>query len=787
MKVSLGKIFYPKGVVGVDSNEFAIFAANVISVIDGEYEEEAIKLKGNVPNLRYGNEYKVWCHLAENNNWGETYVIDTMNRIFEIKTKEDQMTFLQAILPYQTVQDMFNEYDDIVPLLETKNIEALTKIKGIGEYRANEIIQEYEATKDNSIIYLKLKDAELTSVMINKLVNHYGSPDAVVDIVQQDPYSLVEVDGIGFAKADDIARKMGIEPFAECRVRGFLLYLLKEKGEEGKSYLSYDEILDSLYSALGEIPEDIVSEVASNLLEKKQIVLLDEGEKIALSYFYNLEKNIFIELTRLQKGISNKITDSETESNDGNYVPNIMDVSEKDISELIKESEFEQGFAFTDEQKEAIYSVRNNNVIAITGSAGTGKTSTALGICNVFRQYNIQGCALSGQAAYRLQQATKLHCATIHRTLNWMAGEFKYNAFNKLPVDVLIVDESTMVNGSLFYSLLKAVPTGAKVIMLGDIQQLTPIGNCQVFADILKYGSDVVASNNLSKIHRQAAKSGIITASVDIVQQKQIFDSTFNGKQTIGELKDLQLDIYKERLDLSEQVVTYYVNQMKNFDSVMDVQVCVPKRINGSLSCYNLNTKIQNQINPRVLDEPEISVFVRGSAKKDNKKYVFRVGDKVINRKNDYKARKVISENYDEDEVGTIFNGSMGIIESIVGDLITINFFENGRFRFNIKQAENLELAYACTIHSLQGSGFKSVIVTLDNSSFIMLNCEILYTAITRAKKNCILVGNNYAIRKAINTKETKTKSTLLGKFLSGELLIDNTDNVVNENIDYYK
>lgn len=201
---------------------------------------------------------------------------------------------------------------------------------------------------------------------------------------------------------------------------------------------------------MGEIPEDIVSEVASNLLEKKQIVLLDEGEKIALSYFYNLEKNIFIELTRLQKGISNKITDSETESNDGNYVPNIMDVSEKDISELIKESEFEQGFAFTDEQKEAIYSVRNNNVIAITGSAGTGKTSTALGICNVFRQYNIQGCALSGQAAYRLQQATKLHCATIHRTLNWMAGEFKYNAFNKLPVDVLIVDESTMVNGSLF-------------------------------------------------------------------------------------------------------------------------------------------------------------------------------------------------------------------------------------------------------------------------------------------------------------------------------------------------
>ena len=270
------------------------------------------------------------------------------------------------------------------------------------------------------------------------------------------------------------------------------------------------------------------------------------------------------------------------------------------------------------------------------------------------------------------------------------------------------------------------------------------------------------------------------------MQQKQIFNSTFNGKQTIGELEDLQLDIYTEQIDLSEKVVTHYVNQMKRFDSIMDVQVCVCKRTNGVLSCYNLNTKIQNQINPKVLNEPEVSVLVRGSKKKDNKKYFFRVGDKVINRKNDYNARKVISENHDEDELGTIFNGSIGIIESIVDNLITINFFENGRFRFDMKQVENLELAYACTTHSLQGSGFKSVIVALDNSSFIMNNCEILYTAITRAKKNCILVGTNYAIRKAINTKETKTKNTLLGKFLSGEILIENTDKVVDKNTNYY-
>lgn len=767
MKVSLGRIFYPKGVINVEVDEFAIFAANVISVIEGEYESDTIKLKGNVPNLRYGNEYKVWCHLVENNNWGETYAIDTMNRVVEIQTKEDQMTFLEAILPHQTIQDMFDKYDDVLPLLESKDIEALTKINGIGEYRANEIIQEYEATKDNSIIYLKLKDAELTPAMINKLVDYYGSPDAVVDIIQHDPYSLVEVNGIGFIKADEIALKMGIEPFAECRVRGFLLHFLKEKGEEGKSYMYFDEIIDAIYMTLGDIPQNTIIEAANELLNKQQIVVFDNGEKIALTYFYNLEKNIYTELMRIQKGIVEDVED-DLENDELRHKINISD---NHISESIKHSEFKQGFAFTDEQKNAIYSISTNNVIVITGSAGTGKTSTALGICDVCNDFDIVGCALSGQAALRLQQATGISCGTIHRTLGYMNGTFTYNKYNKLSIDMLIIDEATMINGLLFYSLLQSVPTGAKVIMLGDVQQLTPIGNCQIFADLLECGGNVIASNSLTKIHRQAAKSGIITTSAKIVQQKQIFKSAFVGKETLGELKDMHLDISNKTSDLLKRILDYYYSELEKFNSIMDVQICVPKRINGDISCYSLNTKIQEIINPKIEDEPEVEVFVRGSSKKDNKKYNFRIGDKVINRKNNYNARQVNSDDCKNDSLGVIFNGAMGKIESIDDNgLITIDFFENGKFRFDKKQSENLELAYACTIHSLQGSGFKSVIVALDNSSFIMNNCEILYTAITRAKKNCILVGDNYAVRKAIKTKDTKSKNTLLRKFLIGEL-----------------
>lgn len=809
VKIRLGKLFFPKGHNELSSNNsgYAIFVAKVLDVIEGTYDKQNIKLKGNVPFLRYSDEYKVWCELADHNDkYGDTYEIVGFNKIFEIKNKNDQRTFLEGILPLTTVNNIFDTYDDIIPILEEHNIEALTKVNGIGEYRANEIIENYEATKDDSEIYIKLKKANLSGTMIKKLKNYYGDATTVVDKVLNDTYDLVKLDGVGFATADEIALRLGVDPLSEKRIKGFLIHLFKEKGEEGRSYLNNDEVINEIYFNLGDIPEENISKAAKDLLANNEIVLLNNGADIASRKYFDLEKHIYLELLRIQKGLTeqdeikyknsqiakvNGDCDNEDDDLDNECSTETSALEEKqnnfnhclvnipemnNVDKIIKDCEFEQGFAFTDEQIEAIKSILDNNVVVITGSAGCGKTSTALGMVNLLQDNSILGCALSGQAALRLKQATSdiVECATIHKTLGYMGGTFKFNAENKLPVSVLVIDESTMVNGTLFYSLLQAVPTGAKVIMLGDVQQLAPIGNCQVFSDVLNYGSDVVSIHKLTKIHRQAAKSGIITTSIDVVNQKQLFDTYYCGKKVVGELRDMVLDVYEplEELDISDNVIDYYIKEYDKFKNVMDVLLCVPMRTRGNLSCYNLNIKLQDKLNPRLTNSSEIVVKVRGTKNSDDKKYHFRVGDKVINKKNNYQARLVINDNPTEDGMTSIFNGNMGIIKQISNNDMIIDFFENGVLRFSELEAENLELAYACTTHSVQGSGFKSVIVAMDNSSYIMNTTELLYTALTRAKKHCVLIGTNKAIRKAIDTKQVNYKKTLLGKFLNKKLSV---------------
>ena len=333
-----------------------------------------------------------------------------------------------------------------------------------------------------------------------------------------------------------------------------------------------------------------------------------------------------------------------------------------------------------------------------------------------------------------------------------------------MPCDVVVIDEATMINGSLFLCLLEAIPTGAKVVILGDIQQLTPIGNCQVFNDLLTCG--VIKTVKLTKPHRQALRSGIIPLSMEIANNKPIFNNKFTGKQTLGELQDMFLDIHNKDCDLAQLVVEKFKEEMEIYKDVMKVQVCVPMRLRGSLSCYNLNNMIQEVYNPKnefVDNEDCIRILMeKGTDEDDRREYVLRVNDKVVNTVNNYNT---ISTN----GVKTpIYNGNIGCITSIGSDgIVTIDFEGIGEVILDKNESKNLELAYAMTTHKLQGSGFDSVIVAMDGSSFIMNNAEQLYTAITRAKKRCTLVGDTTAIRKAILTKEVNKKQTFLCDFLN--------------------
>lgn len=761
IECTLDRIFYPKYAKKVDSGEFSIFSVIVTKRLENCDEDlYSIKLKGNTCTLEYGTTYKVFCKLSESHEiYGDTYELVYISKCIDISSKDKQKEFLKNVLNENLVDKLFDEYDDVIKLLEERDVKSLMKIKGIGNQVALKMIDEYEESKDYSSIYMELGQLGLTHTFIKKLVDFYHSPDTVIDVVRNNPYDLVRVEGVGFKKADEVACKVGIGQYDIRRIKGFLLHHLNEQGETGKSYLNYQELMKALYDTLGFVPEEVVNATAKQMINNEDVVVLENGTKIALKRFYDLEKNIMNELLRLQIGRI-KVIESDADEFESelhkDYIPKSFNIGNWET--IIQRVEEEQGFTFTDEQKAAIKLSLDNHVMALTGLAGAGKTSTANGICSLYDNYNILACALSGKASVRITEATGLPASTIHRALGYQNGQFIFNKDNKLAVDIVLIDEATMINGTLFLSLLEAIPTGAKVIIMGDVQQLTPIGNCQVFADILD--SNVLPVVKLTKPHRQALMSGIIPTSIKVANQEQIFGNSFEGNEILGELKDMELDITSSKESMSDIIINHFQTEMTKYNDIMEVQVCVPMRLKGELSCYNLNTKIQNIYNPKFNDGKEIEILLE-KKNEDTKKYLIRVGDKVLNTKNNYKCANV------EGDTTPVFNGNIGIVKEIEDNgYCTIDFVGIGEVVFSKTDSKNLELAYACTVHKMQGSGFTSTIVGMDTGSFIMNNSELLYTAITRAKKYCVLVGNNYAISKAIQTKEVKTKQTFLRDML---------------------
>lgn len=759
---ALDRIIYPKYSKKVQSGDFAIFSMRITKWIDNKIDEiETIKLKGTTCTLEYGTTYKVFCKLAETHEiYGDTYGLIYISKCIDISNKDKQKEFLRNVLNENLVEKLFDEYDDVIKLLENRDVKSLMKIKGIGNQVALRMIDEYEESKDYSSIYMELGQLGFTHTFIKKLVDFYKSPDTVIDIVKNNPYDLLRVEGIGFKKADEVACKVGITQYDIRRIKGFLLYYLNDQGEAGRSYLNYQDLMKALYDTLGFVPEEIINATAKQMIDNKDVIVLDNGSKIALKKFYDLEKNIMNELFRLQIGLVKVVENDSNKLNSihNDYIPKSFNIGNwETITENVEEK---QGFMFTDEQRAAIKLSLDNHVMALTGGAGSGKTSTANGICSLYSGYSILACALSGKASVRITEATGLPASTIHRALGYQNGEFMFNKDNKLAVDIVLIDEATMINGALFLSLLEAIPTGAKVIIMGDVQQLTPIGNCQVFADILD--SNVLPVVKLSKPHRQALRSGIIPTSIKIANQEQIFDGNYTGNAIIGELEDMELDISGKGNDesISDKIIKHFQIELEKFHDIMEVQICVPMRLRGELSCYNLNSKIQSIYNPKLSNGNEIEIFLE-KKKDEAKKYIIRAGDKVINTKNNYKCIN------SEGDTTPVFNGNMGIVKEIEKNgMCTIDFIGIGEVIFTKSDCKNLELGYACTVHKLQGSGFCSTIVGLDNSSYIMNNSELLYTAITRAKKYCVLIANNYAVVKSIQTKEVKTKQTFLKDML---------------------
>jgi len=739
-EISVDRIFFPKNTEYVAANSFAIFSARVISIIAGEYSSNLIKVKGKVNKaIKRGTSLVVSLNLTDTHPvYGNTYEIVGVESSADFNDVDDQKAFLSTIVSENTADEIIKAIPNIIEILSRNDVNALKKVKGIGDIKAVKLIEKYNEIKDYEKAISALSSFGLSNNIISRIVDYYGDNEIAVNAVLSNPYNLTKINGVGFRTADIIARKINLPDYKSKRIDGFVYYTLETEGEKGKSYLQYRELLQKIKKSVETITEDELAAHLDALEAQKEIIRIGDSNKICLMKYYNMENRIAAELKRLYDNCRVIINDNSI------------------VDSVIKQIEHERNIELTEKQKAAIMLSARYGVVAVTGLAGTGKTTSAYGICLLHKNKKILSIALSGKASVRISEITGIEPSTIHKALGYGNGKYQYNKNNPLDVDVVIVDESTMINGDLFLALLEAIPTGAKIIMYGDVQQLTPIGNCNVFSDILK--SNAFPCVRLTEPHRQALKGGIIPVSLQIANQQQLFNMNYSGTRVYGEPGDMEITIFKTPEKMMDCIADTFKREYKKNPNILEVQILTPTKTHGSISCYSINNVVQNIYNPG--HEDEFFEVTIEDKKSGEKKYRIKTGDKVINTKNNYNT-------YNIDGVKTpIFNGNIGIVTSIEASSCIVDFVGIGKVVIEEETAKNLELAYAISVHKSQGSGFDNVIVAIDNSSYVLNNVELLYTAIRRAKKFCSLIAINKAIRFAIKTKETSVKQTLLKDFL---------------------
>lgn len=742
-KLQLSKQLFPK--TNLQSGEYGILSMKVEEVLIGEPHISkwgTITIVGHMCTIEPNEIYTFIGKETENEKYGVQYEVIYIGREVAFTSLEDQRIFLSKILTDKQVSNIFNTFDNPITVIEKGNIQELCTVPGIGVKTALTIVSKFNETKDYSGAYIALNAYGLTNKMINKLIQSYNSPDILIEKVKENPYIIAdEVDGIGWSKADEIALNSGYEEFSINRLKAYIKYYLKDEALNGNSYVYMDELLDSLYEIIGEDIPDYNIDKTFKELSSKDIWVNADQTLIGLKDYYDLEYDIAKELIRLLKG-----------DNHFNY--------ENWKTEIKKQEQF-QGWEYTNEQLNAIKTILDNNVVLLSGSAGTGKTSTVAGVLSSLSNYNFAQTALSGKASVNLTDVTGEEGYTIHRLLGYNPSSgFTCNSNNKIDKDGVILDELSMVDGLLFYKLIQSIPTGSKLIMLGDTGQLECIGVANVMQDIIDSG--VIPHAELTQIHRQAAKSAIIVDSMKIRHSEQITDSDTYGVEIRGEIEDLLMDVYKNKESTFDKIITYTKEALTDIDDIMDMQILVPMKTRGGACTYKINLAVQQLIHKnhnRGLSKEIKGIDIGNQSKTP---YTLYVGDKIINVKNNYSTVSI------NGEITPIYNGNLGIVKDIdtVQGLMIIDFQNIGEIVVESNHFCYIELGYAITVHKAQGSGFKYLICGLDYSHYSLLTREMVYTMLTRAKKHCILCTQNKALRYAITQSNVKTKQTFLQQLL---------------------
>lgn len=723
-------------------DQFGIIVCSIDKIKEGTPRldnDGTLIFKGTMPKPIMGNSYNITAEYVEDPKWGGQYNIICMFSAITFKEGDDQgqKKFLQSIFTPLQIENMYEALSDPFLVLREENISELVKVRGCGLDTAIRWVNKFKSNFYLGKIYTELAHFNLTNNMIKKLMGRYLSPDVVIEKVKSNPYVLCnEVKGIGWKTADKIALDGGIGIYSSQRIGAYIIYYLDKCGDNGNSWITPDELMGAILDEIGDDTPDLNITQAIQDLGKK-LWWNTEKTKIGLRKYYDLEYKIAEELIRLRDAQSLIKYDK--------------------WEDTIKYMEFRQGWNFTDEQKAGIATGLKNNITVITGSGGTGKSSLVAGILEVLKKYSFAQCALSGRAASRLSEITGTEGYTIHRLLGYPKGDkekqgFSYHDDNPLSQDIIIIDEISMIDGFLFYNLLRAIKSGAKVFLLGDPGQLESIGCASVAFDMIH--SNEIPTVTLTQIHRQAAKSAIITESCKVRNGEQLIDKDWVGTETRGELQDLTLNCYSDASNTYYEIMKTFAIDMAAEDfHILDTQIIVPIKNRGSACTYELNNAIQELYNPEDHNKHAATIHSQG------KTYLLREGDKVINTVNNYKTDPLI------------YNGNIGIIKEFGineddEEIMVIDFVGIGEVVLLREYWNSIELAYAITTHKSQGSEFHHVIFGIDFSSYALLSREMVYTGITRAKRKCTLVAQSGSLRMAVSKAGVNYKQTHLQQCL---------------------
>ena len=698
-------------------------------------EEEELTCVGLFSVLAEGELVQVSGYMKEHPLYGEQLQVEQ----YELLAPEDETAMerylgsgaIKGIGAAMAARIVRRFKGDTFRIIEEEP-ERLAEVKGISEKKAIEISAQMEEKKDLRQAMMFLTQYGISVPLAVKIYQQYGN--RTYQVVEENPYRLADdISGIGFKIADEIASRIGIHTDSDYRIRSGLLYVLLQATGEGHTCLPKEDLLHRASALLG-VEEEQMETQLMNLCMDRKLVMKEQNGKVMVWYgqYYYMELNV-----------AKMLHDLNLE----------CEMEESQIVKKLSKVEKQASITLDEMQRKAVVEAVKNGVLVITGGPGTGKTTTINAIIRYFETEDMEIllAAPTGRAAKRMTEATGWEAVTIHRLLELpgvpsddrSTASFERNEENPLEADVIIIDEMSMVDIFLMNALLKAVSVGTRLILVGDINQLPSVGPGCVLKDIIRAGSCLVVQ--LTRIFRQASQSDIIVNAHKINRGEHVILDNKSRDFFFLQRQDPNV-ILRVVLALVQEKMPRYVDARPT-----DIQVLTPMR-KGSLGVENLNEMLQRYLNPPSPEKNE----------KETARGRFREGDKVMQIKNNYQIEWEARNRYGIaiDKGTGIFNGDMGIVQQIdlLAETMEVLFDDYRTVTYSFQMLEELELAYAVTIHKSQGSEYPAVVIPLLTGPRMLMNRNLLYTAVTRARSCVTLVGSPETFAQMIDNASEQTR-----------------------------